>query len=178
MKQQRLTTFLFNLEDLLVDRLYRFSDSFFDDSREKTDFMDIKSIEFIIRNSGIAHLVIRKESLRLFMFLFELYEQLPICGNDLKAVCGKVIKKIRFRTLNMIGDFRFWQKRESETGEETDTEAGPERKSIPCRILITCIINGILTETVTKAMKTFRNQNPLITREYLCRQSPYHLAPG
>ena len=178
MKLQRLTTFLSNLEDLLVDRLYRFSDSFFDDSREKTDFMDIKSIEFIIRNSGIAHLVVRKESSRLFMFLFELYEQLPICGNDLKAACEKVIKKIRFRTLNMTADFRLWQKPESETGEEPDTEAGPERKSIPYSILITCIINGILTETATKAMKTLRNQNPLKTRGYLYQQSPYHLAPG
>lgn len=178
MEQQRIATFLSRLEDHLADKLYRFSDRFFDDSTEKTDFMDTKSIEFIIRNSGVAYLVIRKESSSLFMFLSEAYRQIPSYAGYLKTSCKKVINKISFRILEMYNNSFTQQKPESETEKETDTEAYPVKISSQDRILLVTMIAGFLTRKITKAHRSFRNQNPVKTFEHPCLQSQYHFVPG
>ncbi len=94
MKQKMINTLSDNLKNIITDKLYRFSDRFFDDSREKTDFMDAKCVQYIIDHSGVIYLAMKKESSRLIPVLSELYEKLTGLPDFLKEVSEKWLPRL------------------------------------------------------------------------------------
>lgn len=178
MKQLRLKKFLSELEGLLADKLYQFSDWLFDDTREKTDILDTKSVQFIIRHSGIAYLAVRKESSRLFMFLTEVYEQLPSYVNNLKDSCEKVISKISLISYHVTDETFLSHEPEPEIVEETITESLPEENPALCSSLASSVLKVFRVRTGIKTVRTIRNLGPVEPTKLFYLQHPYRLVPG
>jgi hypothetical protein len=133
MKIRLIKNNLSDLKELMVDRLYRFSDNFFDDSAEKTDFADTRYIEYIVRNSGIVYMTVKKKSSEWILILSELFELLFI-NAGLRQKAPGIIKSIfRPRMKNPTDDFYYF--RLNWNTEPIEKEVFPLNNSIPARLL-------------------------------------------
>ena len=134
MKQTAINATLFNLKSLIVDKLYRFADSFFDDSREKTDFVDIKCVHYFVRNSGIAYLALKKKSSKLIPILSEVFEifsgYADFWEKTIRTIPNRLLLKTA-KTVNDISNARIYQKT-----EPIKEELFPTNHSVPYRVLI------------------------------------------
>ena len=74
-----------NISYSFIDRLYRFSDGFFDDTKERKDIMENQYIRFLVSNTGLIYIALRKES----------DKYLPILYDKLKDYAGFGFEKFR-----------------------------------------------------------------------------------
>jgi hypothetical protein len=178
MKQQRLKVFLSELEELLADKLFQFSDWLFDDTREKTDILDTKSVQFIVLHSGIAYLAVKNESSRLFILLTEVYEQLPSYAFNLKDCCEKVISKISQIFNHETRETFLSHEHEPEITEETITESLPEENPALNSSLVLFILKVFRARSGMRVNQHILNQIPVKPYKSLYQQNPYQLVPG
>lgn len=155
MKQTMINTLSNNLKNLITDKLYRFSDSFFDDSREKTDFMDIKCVQYIIDHSGVMYLALKKESSRLIPVLSELYEILSGLPDFLKQASGKWLPRLSSDTTQIVDGFMNTDM-DIET-KQSEKELYPKTYSITNRLMIALYTAKIRLSKITMAFVSGSN---------------------
>jgi hypothetical protein len=133
MKIRLIKNNLSDLKELMVDRLYRFSDNFFDDSAEKTDFADTRYIEYIVRNSGIVYMTVKKKSSEWILILSELFELLFVNAGLREKASGITKSRFRSRVINPTNDFNYF--RLNWNTEPIEKEVFPVTNSVPARLL-------------------------------------------
>lgn len=98
-------TKLNNLGNSIIDKLYRFSDSFFDDSRDKKDALENPFVQYIIGNTGVIYLAARKESIRLLPVIFDYTHEFFIAGCETFKRLSNLIGDIYIRLQKNAEEF-------------------------------------------------------------------------
>ncbi|MBN2213670.1 MAG: hypothetical protein JW723_05445 [Bacteroidales bacterium] len=156
-----------NFKNAITDRLYRFSDAFFDDSREKTDFTDMRYVRYIIRNSGMAYLVLKKKSSGLIPVLTGFYEIFSDFVDSLGKTSGILINKLLSKTETMLNDFH-----NIFINRETDAyyDAFLKKTSITSQVIIALNMAGILRNKRKKATVCLVNERELLFKSGLVKE--------
>ena len=175
MNRTMMNTLSNDLKNTITDKLYRFSDSFFDDSREKTDFMDMKCVQYIIDHSGVIYLALKKESSRLMPVLSELYEIFTGLPDFLKHAFGKWLPGVWSGTAQIVEGFMNTNI-EIETGG-SDMELHSRTCSIANRLMITFFTARIRLSRMTQVFDSGINDQelPLNTGYYVRYLEPQNL---